>query len=139
MAKNNKQNKELNEIVEKMSEQQQKFLASSFVAEEVFEMIASSLNIDENDEMHQNLTIGVLKRQTRNHMILYIWENLTDKQISHFKDFLNQSSVVYPEKAHDEVLIEFALLYPNLMEKVYESLSGFFKDFIEKFNEINEA
>jgi len=139
MAKNKKQKENLDEIVAKMSEQQQKFLADSFVAEEVFEMIISDLNIDENDEMYQNLTIGVLKRQTRDHMILYIWENLADKQIQHFKDFLNQSSVVYPEKTHDEVLIEFALLYPKLMEKVYESLSGFFKDFIEKFNEINGA
>jgi hypothetical protein len=129
----------LDEIIAKLSEQQQKFLADSFIAEEVFEIIVSNLNIDKDDEMYQNLTIGVLKRQTRDHMILYIWENLADKQTKHFKDFLNQSSVAYPEKTHDEVLIEFALLYPDLMEKVYDSLTEFFKDFIRNFNEISGA
>lgn len=139
MAKNKKQKNNLDEIIVKMSEEQQKFLADSFVAEEVFELIVSNLNIDKDDEMYQNLTIGVLKRQTRDHMILYIWENLSDKQLKHFRDFLNQSSVTYPEKTHDEVLIEFALLYPKLMEKVYKSLTEFFKDFIKNFNEISGA
>lgn len=139
MTKNKEQNSEFKKTLAKMTNEQKEFLARAIVAEEVYETVITQLNIDDGDEVYQNLTVGVLKRQTRDHMVLYIWENLDDEQLKHFNDFLNQSSLTYPEKPHDEVLIEFALMYPELMENVYKSLSKFFKDFIKNFNEISES
>ena len=48
-------------------------------------------------------------------------------------------SVIAPYLSQEEVIMEFALLYPKLMEKVHEGLSEFFKGFIAKFNEIHKA
>lgn len=128
---------ELNEKLSKLTDEEREFVREAVLAEEIFELVVSELNIPEEDELYQNMVIGMLKKQAKDHVILSIWNNLDDKMAIHLREFINQSVTVYPDKENDEILIEFALLYPELMGKIYKSLSEFFAGFIKKFNEIN--
>lgn len=130
---------ELNEKLSKLTEEEREFMKEAVLAEEVFELVVAKLNIPEDDEAYQNMVIGMLKKQAKDHVIFSIWNNLDDKMAVHLRQFINQSAAVYPDKDNDEVLIEFALLYPDLMGKIYKSLSEFFANFIKRFNEINGA
>jgi hypothetical protein len=132
-------NVNLEEIIKSLSDEEKGFVKNLALAEEVYESVVSLLNIPQDDLFFQNIMVGTLKRQTKDHLIFSIWNNLSAEQSLHFKDFLNQSSVVYPYKSHEEALLEFALMYPELMDKIYKSLSEFFKNFIDTFNRINAA
>lgn len=101
--------------------------------------VLAQLNIDHNDEVYSDLVLGMIERQTRDHLVFSIWNNMDDAQAKHFRDYLNQMSVVTPWANNDDLLIEFALMYPALMEKIYAGMSVFFKNFIKKFNEIQAS
>lgn len=98
--------------------------------------ILEQLNIDHGDEVYSDLILGMIERQTRDHLVFSIWNNMDDLQAKHFRDYLNQMSVVTPWASNDDLLIEFAMMYPALMKKIYAGMSLFFQNFIRKFNEI---
>lgn len=108
-------------------------------AHDVYEAVISQLNIPHDDALFHDIVYGILRRQSKDHMVFSIWNNITKEQDRHLRDFIDQSMVTNPLASSDDLLIEFALMYPKLMDKVYESLSAFFKSFIAKFNEILEA
>lgn len=137
MAEQDELQKELDKKLSNLTEEEREFVREAVLAEEVFELVVAKLNIPEGDDVYQNMVIGMLKKQAKNYMIFSIWNNLDDKMAIHLREFINQSAVTYPDKDNDEVLIEFALLYPQLMGKIYKSLSEFFANFIKRFNEIN--
>ncbi len=127
------------EKLKSLTEEQKEFARTSILAEGIFEVVIDQLHVQKDDLIYQNSIIGILKRQTTDHIILAIWSFLTDEQAKHLQDFINQSASIYPDKSENEVLMEFALLYPELMENIYKSLSKFFADFIKRFNEISDA
>ena len=123
----------------KIQEEDERMIDNIIVADFVYDSVIDQLNIPKDDEVYKNLIYGVLTRQTRNHIVFAIWNNLSGEQSKYLRDFIDQVARTSPGLTHENVMMEFAMMYPPLMEKVYESLSGFFKHFIEKFNEINEA
>ena len=104
----------------------------------VYEGVLEQLNLGD-DPIYRELVLGMLKRQTKDHLIFSIWNNLDDEQARHLRQMLNQTAVTDPWLRLDDLLIEFAMMYPSLMDKVYASLTEFFQRFIGKFNEISEA
>lgn len=122
-----------------ISPEDENFARTLLVKEAVYEAVIGQLKIDHDDEIYRSLIMGMLKRQTKDHIIFSIWNNLDAKQAVHLRVFAEQMAAVAPELDNDNVLIEFALMYPELKKKVFASLSGFFKNFIAKFNEISEA
>jgi len=123
----------------KIQEEDARMIDDIIVADFIYDSVIDQLNIPKEDEVYKNLIYGVLVRQTKDHIVFAIWNNLTPEQSKHLRDFVNQILTVTPALNHEDIMMEFAQMYPDLMEKVYASLSGFFKDFIEKFNEINGA
>jgi hypothetical protein len=105
------------------------------LSSDLLNKVLDELDLENNEEYRQQV-YDLLKRQAHRHIIFSIWRNLDEAQASHLKDYLNQSSVIDPGLSTDTVLIEFALLYPKLLEKIYSSLSDFFKDFIESNRDI---
>lgn len=108
-------------------------------ADSLYEAVMAKLNIDRSDEVYVALVRGMLKRQTKDHIIFSIWNNIDDKLAVHLREFINQTTITMPWMKHEDSLIEFALMYPALMEKIYAGMSVFFKNFIKKFNEIQAA
>lgn len=108
-------------------------------ADNLYEAVVSQLNIDQNDEVYKALVMGMLKRQTLDHIIFSIWNNLDAELSKNLDDFINQTSITMPWMKHEDSLIEFAMQYPALMDKIYAGMSVFFQAFIEKFNEIEGA
>ena len=51
------------------TQEEQDVLDTLIVADFVYEAVISQLNIDKSDELYVNLMVGVLKRQTRDHLI----------------------------------------------------------------------
>jgi len=136
---NTKISKEIKRALSLLTDGQKRMMDDVIVADFVYDSVIDCLNIGEDDNLQKNLMYGILVRQTRDHIVFAIWNNLSGEQSKHLRDFVNQVAVTEPGLSHENVMMEFAQLYPELMEKVYESLAGFFKDFIEKFNEINGA
>ena len=108
-------------------------------ADSLYEAIVAQLNIDPRDEVYKALVIGMLKRQTKDHLIFSIWNNLDDEMAKRLREFINQTAVTMPWMKHEDTLIEFAMMYPNLMEKIYAGMTVFFQNFIKKFNEIQAS
>ncbi len=131
--------KEIKKALSLLTDDQKKMIDDVIRDDFVYDSVIVLLNIPADDHLQRNLIYGVLVRQTRNHLVFAIWNNLSGEQSKHLRDFVNQVAITEPGVIHENVMMEFVQLYPDLMEKVYESLSGFFKDFIEKFNEINGA
>ena len=104
-------------------------------ADEVYIAVLRKLDMDPKDEIYQALVLAMLKRQTRDHLVFSVWNNLNDVQALHLKDFIKQYSVIDEDKSVDEIVLEFALMYDELMEKIFKSLSEFFQEFIKRFND----
>ncbi len=129
----------MNQQVEQYSDEEKEFLDTLIMSDLVYDSVISQLKIDQNDELYKNLVLGMLKRQTKDHLVFAIWNNLDEKQLSHLKDFINQTTVTAHWMKQEDMLMEFALTYPDLKEKIFQSLNEFFKKFIQKFNELSEA
>ncbi len=130
--------KEIKEALSSLTEDQKLMMDDVVLADAVYDGVISLLNIAEDDHLQKSLLYGVLVRQTRDHIVFSIWNNMTPEQSKHLRDFVNQVAVTNPGISHENVMMEFAQLYPPLIDKVYESLGKFFQDFIEKFNKINK-
>ncbi|MDD3861891.1 MAG: hypothetical protein PHP74_03335 [Candidatus Gracilibacteria bacterium] len=113
-------------------------METTFSADSLYASILDALNIDSADVVYRNLVLGILQKQTKNRIILSIWKNLDKDQKSHLKDFISQTSFTAPFMELDDVLMTFANLYPELMKKVYQDLTKFFKNFIENFKKIRK-
>lgn len=112
------------------------FVDEAIVADFVYDSVIGKLNIDGDDVVYRELMLGILKRQTKDQLIFAIWNSLSEQQAAHLRDYIDQMAVIAPWLPIDNVLMEFAMLYPNLMEKIHTNLSDFFQDFVKKFNEI---
>ncbi|MFH1284577.1 MAG: hypothetical protein ABIH78_03250 [Candidatus Peregrinibacteria bacterium] len=118
---------------------EKEFIDILIASEGVYDAVVAQLDIPKDDELYRNLVVGILKRQTRNHLVFSIWNNMDDAQLEHLREFMNETAVIVPEVGYEEILMQFALMYPDLMEKIHKSLADFFRGFIEKFNEISRA
>ncbi len=112
---------------------------SEMVAEEVYESVLLQLNIDHEDLVYRALVKSMLRRQTKDHLVFAVWHNLSEEQSKHLREFVNQMAKVDPSMQAEDMLLEFAMTYPELEHKVFTSLSQFFARFISRFNSILEA
>ena len=131
--KNQYNEKDVEKILLTLSEDRELMEVIS-TGESVYEAVMSFLNIDEKNKLYYNLIRGILRRQTKDHLVFSIWNNLSDDQAIHLQEYINEMAVLFPNMAHEDILMEFSMKYPTLMEKVSESLSNFFKEFISRFN-----
>lgn len=118
--------------------EEQAFIENYLLADGVYASVVGLLNIPKNDEVYLNLVTGILKRQTMDHIVFTIWSNLDKGQMTHLRNLINWS-VEAPLMPQEELLVDFALMYPDLIEKINASLTPFFQNFIKKFNEIANA
>lgn len=121
-----------------MSEEDIYIMDTIFAADSLYDAILSQLEIDQSDVVYRNLVLGVLKRQTRDCIVLSIWKNIDENQSAHLKQFIAETTVTASFMELDDVLMTFANLYPELIKKVYQELTKFFKNFIENFNKIRK-
>ena len=126
-------------MIDSLPQEEKEAIDTMIIADIAYDAVISRLDISKDDELYKALMLGILKRQTKNHIVLTIWKNLTKEQIEHLKNMIDQSCVTMPEISTDDVIIEFALMYPELMAKIRKNLSIFFKDFITEFNALNAA
>ncbi len=109
------------------------------LADAVYDSVVAQLKIDFNDVIYVTLITGMLKRQTRDHLVFSIWNSMDDAQLGHFRDFMNQMAVISPYLSHEDLLMRFAMMYPELKAKIFAGLTVFFQGFIKKFNEVAGA
>jgi len=121
--------------LEELTPEEEDFLDTVILSDVVYDSIIDQLNFDKSDELYARLIKNVLKRQTRDQIVLTIWNSLSEDQNKHLKDYIAQSSKTAPFLSSESVLMEFAQMYPDLMEKIFANLSDFFKEFIDKYNE----
>lgn len=117
----------------------QEILNNHILSEVLYDSVLDELKIPAEDKDYRALVLGVLKRQSTDHIVFSIWKNLSAEQNLKLRQLFNQSSITAPGVSHEDIMMEFAAMYPDLLKKVHESLAKFFEGFIAKFNEISEA
>lgn len=123
----------------KITDEEKQFIETMVVADAIYDGVVGKLAIDREDVLYRGLVFSMLKRQTTDFIVFNIWKNLDEGQLAHLREFINQISVTMPFLPHEEILMEFALTHPKLLEKIFEGLPGFFEGFIKRFNEIMAA
>lgn len=103
-------------------------------AEEKYESVLARLNVDVGNEWLRARILEQLKEEVDRRIITLIWKHMTDAQAVHFRDFAGQSAVVSPTLSSEEVLMDFALLYDDLVAKVSDDLDKFLEEFVAKVN-----
>jgi len=129
-------NSDVENLISSLTEEESAFIDVFVFSNEVYDAVISQLNIDHDDFLYHDLVKGMLERRTKDFLVFAIWNNLSKKQLKHLDEFISQKSSAQVSISKDELLMEFALLYPKLMKKIYKDLSGFFQDFIDNFNRI---
>ena len=114
-------------------------LEASDTADEVYETVISQLQIDHSDSDFVQEIMDLLRGQTKDFLVYSIWNHMTEEQSKVLQTYLKEVFSGFPAEDHDDILLEFAQGYPDLMDKVLDGLSDFFKDFIERFNRYYKA
>ena len=120
-----------------LSDDHARFYDLLVASNELYEMVLSMLNIEEDDNTMKTLMRGVLERQTRNQITLGIWKNISDEDAVHLRELLNSSSITDPGLSTEDVMIKFVLIRPEFLEKVHRHLAEYFIGFVQRFNEQN--
>jgi|GEM_PF-1365511 len=134
-----KKQKSAQQNQQNLSIEEKDTVLSMFAADELLEAVMSMLNIDQSDEIFKKLMYNTLRRQTKDFIIYTIWNHLTPTQAKELQKFMDFNLDTYPWMNHEDVLIEFSLLYPEFTPLINDSLSDFFKSFVFEFNKINKA
>lgn len=119
-----------------MNPEQREMFETLIVAEQLYEAVLSKINFGGVDESYRKIVGDMLRKQTRGHLVFAIWNNMDDEQAKHLAELLRQTNITAPGRSYEDILIEFALMYPKLMEKVNKSLAGFFEKFVSTFNRL---
>lgn len=114
-------------------------LEASEAADDVYIAVISQLDIDHSDIDFAKEIMNLLRKQTKDFLVYSIWKNLTEEQSKELQSYLKQVFALRPGEDNEDILLEFAHGYPDLMDKVLDGLSDFFRDFIEKFNRYYNA
>lgn len=109
------------------------------IADEMYEHIVDQCDLKSDNPLARAALIGELKAATGQQLVSSIMNHMDAAQAKHFKDFQRQEFKINPEKSEKAILIEFGLLYPDLMDKVYQDLAYFFIEFVIDFNQISNA
>lgn len=117
-----------------MDPNEEKILADVLVADALLETVVAQLRIDRDDELYKELLKKMVRRQAKDQLVLAIWGGLSDEQAVNLKEFIRQSRITAEWLSEEDLVIEFALQYTDLKEKMFDALSEFFKGFIERFN-----
>ena len=134
MTQDEKYNQELENAFKAMDQDELDYLEDVINESALYETVLSQLNLPEDDVLYRNFVGSLLKNQLKNHMVLTIWQNFKPNHIEHFRDYVDQAAVLIPGTESDEIILGFALMYPDLKKKLFEGITEFLKKFIVDFN-----
>lgn len=134
MTQDEKYNQELEKAFKEMDQDERDYLQDVINESALYETVLAQLNLPEDDVLYRNFVGSLLKNQLKNHMVLTIWQNFKPNHISHFRDYVDQAALLIPGTDGDEIILGFALMYPDLKEKLFKGISEFLKKFIGDFN-----
>lgn len=137
--RNSKKSIAIEEIISGLSLNEKETLGILVVSDALYDAMLDELNLEDGDEIYRKLLKSMLQRQVKDFIVFTIWNNISDFQLKHFKEFMNQMTVTAPWMELEDVMMEFVLLYPALEIKVLDGLADFFKNFVDRFNKISEA
>lgn len=122
-----------------LGEEERTFVENALIEEALYESVVARLHISEDTPFFHAFITGILKRQAADRLIVEIWKNMDEKQLDHLNFEINSLTVTDPEKDKDALLIDFALRYPALMQKVYAGMKAFFDEFVEEYNKLHDV
>jgi len=80
----------------------------------------------------------MLVRHSEGAIVAAIWKALTPAHLDHLREYMRGARVIDPEEEHVPMLIDFALMYPDLRAAVWVALDEFFAQFIEDVKRMEE-
>ena len=126
--KNTAQDEELNEVLQTIA-----------MGQEVYARVLERLNLKGKSEEYVDEVLETLKMKAQERVVMAIWTNMTPEQELHLKAHIAQGQKQKNGLSTDDTLIQFALMYDDLMVKVYDELGQFFEDFVSEFNKLAEV
>lgn len=103
----------------------------------LFDQVLGECGLDKNENPGRwKLARDILRKQTSHRMISTIWSSIESKHVEHFDGFVNSSLAIDPDTDYDTILLNFAVLYPEIRQKVFDSLQEFFDNFVENYERV---
>lgn len=103
----------------------------------LFDKILDECGVDKDENpVRWKLVRDILRRQTSHRIISTIWSAIEEDQVEHFNSFVDSAFAIDPEIDYDTILLNFAILYPKIRQKIFDSLQEFFDNFVENFANI---
>lgn len=78
----------------------------------------------------------MLVRHSETCMFAAVLKALRPEHVDHLSEYMRGSQVIDPEREHVSIIIDFALMYPELRGAVFVALDEFFAQFIEDVKRI---
>lgn len=122
-----------------LGEEERTFVENALIEEALYESVVARLHISADTPFFHAFITGILKKQAKDRLIVEIWKNMDGPQLDHLNFEINSLTVTDPEKDKDALLIDFALRYPALMQKVYAGMKAFFDEFVEEYNKLHDV
>jgi len=128
----------MNEENQKLTQEEEFALGLLANADKLFDDVFAKLELDD-DPGYSAMLRAMLRKQAANRIIVLIWKNLDKERIGALKDYLKQSVASERNLDPNSILMEFALLYPDLIEKVVKGLDEFFDQFVDIFRKVHKT
>jgi len=105
--------------------QQQVLCASSlWLSSQIVNDAIDRLAIAKNDKSYLFIR-SFLRKELDRRILMSIWVAIQENHLEHFQNFSDSAYRANPNIDKDAVLVQFALLYPEIREKVFKSMSDF--------------
>lgn len=123
-------------ILENMEDSEKSRVFSILLSESIYEDVLDKAGISREDEFYRSLMVGVLKRKSKDQIVFSIWKNVSNDARDHLNEYVRQEFLIHTKRKHEDILIEFALMYPALVKNIAKDLNEFFEAFASKFREL---
>jgi len=116
---------------------QQVLCASSlWFSSQIINDVMNRLDISKNDKSYLFVR-SFLRKELDRRILMSCWVAIQENHLQHFQSFSDSAYRANPSIDKDAVLVQFATLYPEIREKVFNSMNDFIKNFIENYRKVS--
>ena len=78
----------------------------------------------------------ILRTQLDKRIIMSIWGAIQEKHLPYFESFSRSVYNANPEADHEIIILQFAILHPEIKQKVFDSINSFSENFVENYSKV---
>ncbi len=124
---------------ESLTKEEKALIKTRYIADQVLEGVVGKLGIPKEDDMYRAEVFNLLKKKTIEHVVVAILLNLSKGEEKGLENFMEQGFKIDPNAVPADIIMQYALLFPELMKKVQDGIPKYFDGFINRYKAIAAA